>query len=422
MPIPDLVCSWEAISDTVFEFTLREGVLFHNGDVLRSHDIVASWIYARNYPYAAAVHERIVHFEAISDATIRIDTVEPHALLFHDLTHTGNMIMPKSLIESGHNFGALAVGTGPFVFQEKRLGNFMHHTVFENYFDTERAARLEYVTWQVLPDALHRGIALEIGEIDFDIYVQRRNVDNYLAHPDIMVSITPGTAHHKLILNHNVPQFQNLYVRRALGMAIDKEAVLLAAGLAELATPTWSQVPTIFEGGTDEGSYSFDPEGARALLAKHGIDPATLSFSIVGTNEERLSMGAVVQTNLADIGVEVTVTSVPIGSAYAAFGGFNSLTFLGYVRGVFLSESIGSSNRAYFSNDEVDELIRRAFATMEHDERVVIYHEISRTVNESVPHIPTHMSMVARAFNASLVVPETSPTGALHLNMMYWRE
>jgi len=245
-----------------------------------------------------------------------------------------------------------------------------------------------------------------------------------MAHPDIEVKVVPGIAHHALILNHYAPQFQNPDVRRALGMAIDKEAAILAAGLSELAIPTWSQTPMIFEGSNDYGTYSFDPEGARILLSELGVDPADLSFTIIGNTESRLRMGVVFQSNLADIGVEVHVTNAPVATTHvpfeAVFGGFNSPTFLGYVRGVFSSNNIGSSNRANFRNDEVDELISEAFATIDYDARVVIYHELSRVLNESVPHIPTHISMVARAFNASLVVPEVSPTGALHFNMMYW--
>ena len=426
MPIPDLIDSWLAVSDTVFEFTLHEGILFHNGEILTARDIVASFDYVRNYPYTAHVREGIVYFEAIDDLTIRIDTVEPYALLLHDLAHVGNMIMPKSLIEAGHDFTFSAIGTGPFAFKEYRRGLFMRHMAFENYFDIERSAGLEYIIWKALPDPTHRGIALEISEIDFNVYVTLRDVARLKAHPDIEVRTLASTGHHKLILNNDNPKFSNPYVRRAIGMAIDKESAVLA-GMSDMAFPTWASVPTVFQGGTNEGAYSFDPEAARSLLKKLGIDPATLSFTIVANSDERLRTGEVFRSNLADIGIDVTVTIFERGAQIddfeATFDAFNSLTFLGYVRGVFLSDNIESgSNRGRFRNNDVDDLIRRALATVDNNTRVAIYYDISRAVNESVPHIPTHMAMIARAFNANLAVPEFPPTGALHLNMMYWRD
>jgi len=426
MPVPDLVYSWHGVSDTVFEFTLHEGVLFHNGERLSAHDVVASWNYVRNYPYAAHVHERIMHFEAMDDLVVRIDTLEPHALLFDDLAHTGNMIMPRSLIEAGNDFGANPVGSGPFASTGTRLGYGMRHLAFEDYFDASRAPRLEYVNLRLIHDPLPRGIALESGEIDFDIYLTRSTINRYIVHPDIEVAIVPGTAHHKLILNHEAPQFQNPYVRRAIGMAIDKEAAIMAAELSEPATPTWSQTPILFEGSNTFATYGFDPEGARELLREHGIDPADLSFTIIANTEARLRMGVVFQSNLADIGIGVHVRMAPPTDTLhlpfeAIFGGFSSPTFLGYVRGVFSGENIGGSNRAYFRNAEVDELINRAMVTLDQTARIAIYHEISRTLNESVPHIPTHMSMIARAFNSNLIVPEVSPAG-LHFNMMHWAQ
>ena len=90
--------------------------------------------------------------------------------------------------------------------------------------------------WRVLPDNTHRGIAPEPGEIDFDVYVTLRSVEALEAHPDIEVRMIGGTAHHKLILNNDLPQFYDYRVRKAPGMAIDKDAVILA-GLSGFAIP-----------------------------------------------------------------------------------------------------------------------------------------------------------------------------------------
>jgi len=89
-PVPNLVSSWQAISDTRFEFTIYQGIIFHNGEELTAYDIIASWDYVRNYPDTRANRESIVEFGIIDRYTIWIDTEEPNSLLLSHLTHHGN--------------------------------------------------------------------------------------------------------------------------------------------------------------------------------------------------------------------------------------------------------------------------------------------------------------------------------------------
>ncbi|MCL2564663.1 MAG: ABC transporter substrate-binding protein [Defluviitaleaceae bacterium] len=427
-PVEDLVASWVAISDTVFEFTLHEGVEFHNGEILTAHDVIASFEYVRNYPDARASRESIVYFEAIDDLTVRIDTVEPNALFFLDLTHSSNHIMPASLIAQGHDFNDLPVGTGPFVFEEWRTGDSLHFTNFENHFNRDRAARVEYATWRIIPEGSSRTIALETGEGHFSIYVALPDVARLEAHPDITVATFPGVGHNKLLMNNDLPQFSDPQVRRAMGMAIDKEAVAIV-GFEGFAFPVWAQVPMVFPGATDEGTYSFDPEGAAALLAELGVDPGTLGFSIIASNEERRRAGEVFQANLAEIGIPVTIEMNDLattlsrttdGDYETGFGGFNSASFLGYARGVLHINNIDGSNRSRIRNQELSDLIDQALATIDSQARLPIYEQISRVANEHTGHIPTHMTMNVRAFNANLNVPELSSAGGLNINMMSW--
>jgi len=119
-PTPELVSDWHAISDTVFEFRLHEGILFHNGDELTAYDVVSSLEYVRTHPYSRAHHGSIAYFEVVDLHTFRLDTGEPNAMLFFDLTSHANAIMPRSLIESGHDFTTNPVGSGPFVFEDWR--------------------------------------------------------------------------------------------------------------------------------------------------------------------------------------------------------------------------------------------------------------------------------------------------------------
>ncbi|MCL2564678.1 MAG: ABC transporter substrate-binding protein [Defluviitaleaceae bacterium] len=429
-PVPDLVESWRPLSDTVFEFTLREGIMFHNGEEMTAEDVVASIYYVRTFPYAAASHGSVVGADVVDRYTFTLDTGSPNAMLFFDLTLQGNFIMPAALINSGHDFTVEPVGSGPFVFDEWRHGDFLNFVAFDNYFDTERAARVESIHWRIIPEGSSRTIALEAGEVDFIVEVPFPDIPRMEANPDISVVMIPGTAHNFLLLNNDLEMFSNVYVRRAIHMALDKEAMALA-GSDGFAIPTWANMPTVFAGSTLEGTRDFDPDGARALLAEHNIDPSTIRFEILASNEEGRRRGEVVQSNLADIGIEVTIAMIDLAgwltvtaseNYEAAFGSFTASNILTFFRSTSHIASIDGPNRSRMRNEELTALIDQAIATIDANERIAILEEASRMANEHVGFIPNHLSMVIRAFNSGLHVPETHATGALNLNMVYWVE
>jgi len=427
-PVPDLVESWAAVSDTVFEFTIYDNIMFHNGDNMTAYDIAASLEYVRTTPDARSAHFSIESWEVVDTYTIRLSTGdEPNAQLFADLAHTGNFIMPLSLIEAGHDFNTQPVGSGPFVFEEWRFGDFLRFSAFEDYFDAERSPNVEYTLWRIIPEGAARTIALETGEVDFVVEVAFADVPRLQGESGITVYTGSGAGHNQLLLNTSLPIFEDINVRRAIDMAIDREAIVLA-GFNGLAIPTSQQTPPIFDGASSQGLREFDPEAARAILAENGIDPATLSFDIIADNEDRRRMGEVVQSNLLDIGIETTITMNDLatslsrmtdGDFEAAFAGFTSASLLGFMRSVLTTEP-DRENRSRIDVPEINELVLAAVNVMDTNERNAMLYEASILANEHVGLIPTHMAMIIRAFNSNLVVPEISAVGNMQFNMVFW--
>ena len=429
-PVPDLISGWTAISDTLFEFTLREGVLFHNGEEVTAEDVVTSLYYVRNYPEARAFHGSFAGAEVVDRYTFTIDTGEPNAMLFFDLTHQGNSVMPASLIDSGHDFQTEPIGSGPFIFDEWNLGTSLTFVRNPDYFDSERAAHIDYAHWVIIPEGSSRTIALETGEVDFIVEVPFPDIPRLQAHPDIEVFVGPSTAHNFLLLNNDLPMFESVYVRRAIDMALDKDAMAIAASDG-FAIPTWANMPEMFAGASLEGTRSFDPDAARALLAEHNIDPSTIRFEILTSNEEGIRRGAVAQSNLADIGIEVTIAMIDLAGWLsvtatpdyeAAWGSFTGANLLTFFRNTTHMASIDGPNRSRMRNEELTALIDEAIATIDAPSRIAILEEASRMANEHIGFVPTHLSMVIRAFNSNLVSPENAATGQLNLNMVYWTE
>jgi len=429
-PVPDLIESWTALSDVLFEFTLHQGILFHNGEEMTAEDVVASFFYVRSYPDARTSHISAVSAYVIDRYTFTIYTGEPNAGLFADMSGQANAVMPQSLIEAGHDFHANPVGSGPFVFNDWRPGNYMSFTAFPYYFDEERAARVQDVTWRFIPEASSRTIALEVGEVDYIVEVAESDVPRLQENPNVTVFMREGTGFHFMLLNNSLPQFENIVARQALNLAIDQEALVLAA-FDGLALANRSHLSPAFPGVTDEGVLDFDPAAAVALLAEHNIDPASLAFDMVADTDPRRRMAEVVQAQLGEIGIPTTITindhattiQRSLDAEYEAlFGMVTSSNLIALIRLAYHSDVGGNPNRSRFHDDRINELIDRGIATIDADARNATFTEASRLLNELVPNVPTHVPLTIRAFNSNLIVPETSATGGMNFNMVHWAQ
>ena len=429
-PIPNLITGWTALSDTLFEFTLREDVFFHNGDKMTAYDVAASLDYVRTHPEARAFHGSVAGWEAVGPYTVIIDTGVPDSRLFFDLSAHSNFIMPIGLIEAGHDFTIEPIGSGPFVFDEWIHGDSLTFRAFENYFDTERTARVEYVTWRIIPEGASRTIALEASEVDFIMDVSFPDIPRMEANPNLTVFMRPGNTFQYFIFNNDNPKFQNIYVRHAIDMALDREAMLIAS-LDGYGIPIWHAMPPMFVGASDEGIRSFDPEGARVLLAREGIDPASLAFDMLAFNEEQRRRAEVAQSNLLDIGIPTTITMIDfaawltftLGDNFdTSFANFTVSNLQTLMRSLMHRDNINVQNRARKDNQELSDLIDRAIATIDAAERNAVLKEASRIANEYAGFLGTNMTMIVRAFNSNLIVPEIAANGSTSLNMIYWTD
>ena len=427
-PTPLLVKEWTAISDVLFEFTLHEGITFSNGEPLTAEDVVASWHWVRETPDARGVHISAQDAEVVDTYTFRIYTGVPDAGLFYDLTSHGNSIVPKSLIDAGNDFNVNPVGSGTYIFEEWRSGDFLTFTANPNYWNPERAAHIDHVTWSIIPEGASRTIAYEMGEIDFIFDVPLPDVARLEADPGTTVFMRTSPALNFLQLNHERPQFQNPYVRQALMMTINQEEIVEGA-LDGFGFVQRAQLPVVFAGTSHDDIFPYDPEGARALLAEHGIDPATVGFEIIVTTEAGRRAAEIIQAQVLDIGIPVTINMMDSTAGFAAgtagdfeaqFGSWNAAWIISFLRNHFLyTDDI--LNRNFMRNEEISELILQGIATIDPAARAAVFEQATRAANEYVAWIPSHLAMNIRAFDANLVAPELSGmTTILNINSWHW--
>ena len=420
--------SFENTSETEWVFHLRKGVKFHNGEEMTADDVVTSITYAKTCPEINLYNASVEKIEKVDDYTIKITTPGPSAILLSDLAHHGNAIMPKKLLDEGHNFSTDPIGTGPYKLVEWKRGDSLTFEAFDDYF--LGAPKIKNMTWKIIPEGSSRTIALEAGEIDMIIEVEAMDGDRLKENSDLTVIDYNSTNVTWLMLNNEKPGLDNQDVRHAINSAIDKESVVTVA-YNGMATPAVSQMPMNFEGATEENADTYDVEKAKEWLEKSGVDPASVKFSIICSDDTKKRAAEVIQANLKEIGINCEIESMDLatymsataeGDFTASIGGYSSSDLLSYVVGVYHSSSINASNKTRLNDPEVDALIDQAKVTIDEAERVAILEQLSAKLNEICSQAPLWQPLTMRAFNAGLQGVEVNDGGSLYFENVYWAE
>ena len=427
--VPDLVESYENTSDTEWIFHLKQGVLFHNGEEMKAEDVKASLELCKESPEVSQYGTSTGTIEVVDDYTIKITTDGPQSGLLSDLTHHGNAILPADLIESGHDFNSEPIGTGPYKLVAWNKGESLEFEAFEDYFDG--AAPIKHITWRVIPEGSSRTMALEAGEVDLIIEVETTDATRIAETDGLTLYSEAGTSHNFMMINNEVAPFNNIDFRKALASAIDKNAIVQVA-LNGDGSATDCLLPECFEGTTNEGAVTYDPEQAKAYLEASGLDPAQCGFSLICSDDTKLRAGQVIQSSLKEnLGIDIQLESMDLatyldvtasGDYQAAIGGYTSSNVLAYALGVFHSSSINASNKTRLNDPEVDARIDQAKTTLDEEERVAILEQLSAKLNEICSQVPLYQPLTLRAYKAGLEGVEVSDSGTIYFENVYWAE
>ena len=424
--VPDLVADYKNVSDTVWEFTLKPGIKFHNGETMTSEDVKASLDYAKTFPVVGQYTKFVGECTVTGDLTFTLTTEAPYANLLMDLTHHGNNIVPKSLIDAGNDFNKNPIGSGPYKFLKWTLGEKVEFEAFPDYHDG--APAIKFMTWRIIPEGASRTIALEAGEIDAIIEVEAMDAARIESNPSLDLYKIASTSHNFMMINNEKAPFDNFKFRQALNYAIDKEAVAEVA-LNGLGIPATTQTPLGLPGTSEKNKVDYNVEKAKELVKESGVDTSTVKLPIICSDDTKRRAGEVIQANLAEIGVTATLESMYLatylsktaeGDYTAAIGGYTSSSVLGYVMGVWHSSSINASNKTRMNNKEVDALIDKAGLTLDAAERNKILEELSALLNELCGQIPTYQPEMLRANNSNLKGFTCSPSGTIEYAKLKW--
>lgn len=426
-PVPDLVERYEQVSETEWIFKLRENVNFHDGSHMTAEDAKASMEWAQTFTTTKDYTTFWESIEVVDEYTLKVTTIGSYALTLNNMASI--KVVPKALIEAEHNFNTSPIGTGPYKFVSQALGEKIQFVKNDDYFDADHQPSITNMTWRIIPEGSSRTIALEAGEVDVIIEVEANDISRLKEMESVTVYETNGTRVNFMAMNSEAYPFDNHMFRKAVNTAINKESVV-AVALNGAGSVAISQTPMVFEGASIGGADAYDPEKAKEYLVQSGIDPATITFPCIVSNDTNKRAAEVIQDNLKELGITMTIESldyatqlsaIMAGNYQTSIIGYTSSTMCMYAYGLFHSDAINAANLARIVDPFVDEHINLGKTQTNLEERAATFTELTEYLNDLTPFAPLYQTLVVRAANSQLGGFDVSAAGAMRFEDVYWK-
>ena len=398
--VPALATEWDQVDDTTFEFKLREGVMFTNGEELKASDVKFTLERALESSHIGHIVGAISEVEVVDDYTVRISTANPFAPLLTHLAHPATAILnEKAVTEAGEDYGQNPVGTGPFKFVSWTTGDSIVLERNDDFWGD--AALVKGVTFKVVTDNSVRTIQLETGELDIAYDIQPSDVSRVESDPDLVLQRDANLSTTYIGFNVDKAPFNDVRVRQAINYALDMNAVVEAVYAGVGAPAKGPLGPNVFGSNQDLEEYALDLDKARELLEEAGFADGFSTTLWTNENQQRIDIATIVQNQLEEIGIEVTVEIVEWGQYLEdTAAGRHDMFILGWTTvtadadyglyALFHSAQVGDAgNRTFYRNADVDRLLDLGRTTIDQDERLAAYEEAQQIIRDDAPWIFT---------------------------------
>jgi len=405
---PALAAEWSVPDEKTYLFTLRQGVKFHDGKEMDAEDVKYSVELQGNPPEPGAPipqYPQIASVDVVDKYTVRLNMKGPDPTVLGWFAWTRwSSITSKGFYESG-NPCTSANGTGPFKLVEYVANDRVVMTRHPAFWQ-EGLPYLDELTLKILPDENARIAALRSGAIDgtevsADAALTLKNDPNLV----ILRGLTSTPRVLQFTIKGDGKPWNDKRVRQAMSMAIDRQDLInkVYAGEAELTGPIppgYGDWP--LPKATLEKYFTYDPEGARRLLAEAGhANGFPITLNIATSVPDFVPVAEVVKEHLKKVGIEVNIVAEEIGQFAKRY---NEGTFewllnhrgmrhdpTGYIN-EFGRPDLGQAKNwfvggAGWKNDEIVQLYAAVSVNLDQQARVPQVHRIQELVLEEAPHV-----------------------------------
>lgn len=398
--IPVLAERWEILDPQTYKFFLRQGVTFHNGEPFTAEDVVFSLTRAATDSIHAQSRGRFIDpdgFEIIDDHTVIVRTNGPVGGWLETMKHPYAVMKNRRAVEeAGDDYFRNPVGTGPFRFRNWVRGERIELEAFDDYHGQKPNFR--YLNFLVIPDNSSRVIALETGAVDMIYAVPPGDVERLNASPDTQVVIGQGLVMIYMGMNTQRGPLSDPRVREAIHHAINKEAynLIVYQGFAVIPDGPLPPAAAYIPQGSQRVPY--DLERARELLQEAGYgDGFPLRLWVINF-QDRISGATVMQSMLAQIGIDVQIEVFEAGTfqermrtgehdLFIHTWGMQTNRDVGHFWLSLFHSNSAATNMSLLNDELIDELLDLSNATLDTDARNVMFQQIWDRLGELRPII-----------------------------------
>ncbi|HEV7252902.1 MAG TPA: ABC transporter substrate-binding protein [Mesorhizobium sp.] len=424
---PGLAESWEISDDGLqYTFKLRPGVKFHTTEGftptrdLNADDVIFSferqwksdnpwnqYVPGASWEYFAGMGlpDLIESIEKVDDMTVRFNLKQPEAPFLANLAMPFASIVSKEYADKLQAEGSQAqlnqqpVGTGPFKFVGYQQDAVIRYQAHPDYWGGKQP--IDDLVFAITPDASVRYQKLQAGECHLMPYPNAADVEAMKANPDLNVMEQEGLNVAYLAYNTTQAPFDNVNVRKALNMAINKQAIVDAVFQGQ-ATPAKAPIPPTMWSYNDQlQDDPYDPDAARKMLEEAGVTDLNMKIWAMPVSRPYMlnarRAAELIQADLAKIGVDAEIDSYEWaeylerskakdrdGAVILGWTGDNGDpdNFLHTLLGC---DAVGGNNRAQWCNEEFDKLVNDAKRITDQTQRAELYKRAQDVFKREAP-------------------------------------
>ncbi|MDH4991916.1 ABC transporter substrate-binding protein [Aquamicrobium lusatiense] len=424
---PGLAESWE-ISDDGLEYTfkLRQGVKFQTTDfftpsrALNADDVVfsfdrqlnknnpwnqyvagASWEYSEGMGFPTLIKS----VEKVDDQTVKIILNQPEAPFLANLAMPFMSIVSKEYSDKleaegkKEQMNQMPLGTGPYSFVAYQQDAVIRYKANPDYWGGKQ--KIDDLVFAITTDASVRYQKLKAGECHLMPFPNAADVEAMKADPNLKVVEQEGLNIAYLAYNTTQAPFDKVEVRKALNMAINKKAIVDAV-FQGAATEAKNPIPpTMWSYNDNIKDDAYDPEAAKKMLEEAGVKDLSMKVWAMPVSRPYMlnarRAAELMQSDFAKIGVKVEIVSYEWaeyldrskakdrdGAVILGWTGDNGDpdNFLHTLLGC---DAVGGNNRAQWCNEEFNDLVVKAKATTDQNERVKLYEQAQEVFKREAP-------------------------------------
>ncbi len=314
---PHLATSWTRNGPRELTLQLREGVRFHNGDLLTAEDVVYTFTSARMFgdkplmPDAKSYFSTLESVEALNPLTVRFRTRVPDVLLEQRLASWCGWIVNKRAYEERgfQGFSRDPVGTGPFKLRTLQTDARIVMDAFDDYWMGRPTA--SSIEFRQIPELASRVAALRAGDVDIITNIPPDQIHDLARVTSIDVRSVVLANSHVLTFNERGAGLADKRVRQALGLSIDRQLLVETLWDNKAVVPPGHNYPEFGDMFLTGRKLRHDPAGARALLKAAGYAGQQITYRTMPNYYTNALKAAQVMVEMwKDVGINASLQVV----------------------------------------------------------------------------------------------------------------